>query len=670
MLEYALYAASRGKPVFPCNLDKKPLTKNGFKDATDDPNVIKQWHTQYPEYMLAMPTGTEETYTVLDVDINQLKDVDGNDSLSELEARYDRLPDTPEVMTPRGGRHIYFQYVPGLKNSAGKLGPGLDIRGEGGYVIAPPSRTADGRRYEWEASSPSEFARMPQWMIDILMPGGTKRRQGESRKSNGSDEPARHTEGSRNATLSSMAGSMRRKGFSEAAIEAALLAENAKVCEPPLPDDEVSKIARSISRYEPEPDTPLPPPESKTNTDWRDYLLYDKEEKPRSKSQHNACIYLTYHTAARGVFAHNLFSRKIILKKRPPWDAVDGDYPRSMEDTDITLAVGWLERQGLAVNHAGTHAAIQTAARHYAFDPLRDYLEGLRWDGQPRLAGWLVRFMGCEATEYVEAVGRRFLIGAVARALQPGCQMDTMLILEGNQGVYKSSAISTLFSKEWYTDEIHAIGSKDAAMQLQGHWGIEIPEMHAMSRAEANQIKEWITRRVDKYRPPYGRMTVESNRRCALIGTLNPEGGYLKDATGGRRFWPVMCHVIDLEALKAERDQLWAEAVKTYREGEQWWLTDEEQRLSLVEQDARYETEPWDAEIDAYIQNRDAVTTSEVMEAALELPKRDWTRAAEMRVAKYLVKSGRVRKRMRLPLQGLRWVYAKSGVAYLKSVEN
>ena len=249
MLESALYAASKGKPVFPCGTDKKPLTKNGFKAATTDVETIKRWIIGFPSTMLAIPTGKASGWTVLDVDVDTAKGIDGSDTLQELESKYGRLPETPEVLTPRGGRHLYFKYVPGIRNSAGKLGEGLDIRGDGGYVIAPPSKTADGRRYEWEASSPKEFAEMPQWMIDLLK-GKRSSDKPKTSKSNGGTP--KHIEGERNQTLASLAGSMRRRGMSHDAIEAALLTENMGQCAPPLDDDEVKAIVRSIGRYEPE----------------------------------------------------------------------------------------------------------------------------------------------------------------------------------------------------------------------------------------------------------------------------------------------------------------------------------------------------------------------------------------------------------------------------------
>jgi predicted P-loop ATPase len=178
--------------------------------------------------------------------------------------------------------------------------------------------------------------------------------------------------------------------------------------------------------------------------------------------------------------------------------------------------------------------------------------------------------------------------------MEPGCKVDTMLVLEGPQGLKKSSALRTLFGPEFFTDEVASVDSKDAAMQIQGVWCAELAEMHAMTKAEANRIKEWLSRQVDRYRPPYGRTVVNAPRRSVVVGTINPEGGYLRDPTGGRRFWPVECRGIDIDALRTDRDQLWAEAVAAYRAREQWWLEAEEADLARDEQEERYDPDAWE----------------------------------------------------------------------------
>jgi predicted P-loop ATPase len=177
-------------------------------------------------------------------------------------------------------------------------------------------------------------------------------------------------------------------------------------------------------------------------------------------------------------------------------------------------------------------------------------------DGKQRLDHWLTKYIGAEETPYTHSIGRSALIGAVARIRNPGCKVDTVPIIEGKQGLGKSSAARILFDP-WFSDELADLGGKDAAMQTQGAWLIEISELDAMSRSEVSRIKAFVSRATDRFRPPYGARVIESPRSCVFWGTTNSDT-YLKDETGGRRFWPIKAGRIDVNGLAAARDQLWA----------------------------------------------------------------------------------------------------------------
>ena len=169
-----------------------------------------------------------------------------------------------------------------------------------------------------------------------------------------------------------------------------------------------------------------------------------------------------------------------------------------------------------------------------------------------------------------------------------------MLILEGAQGILKSSALQAL-AEPWFMDRISALGGKDAAMEIAGVWLVEMAELDALLKAALPATKSFVTRRQDRFRPPYGKHVIDRPRQCVFAGTINPIGGYLKDPTGGRRFWPVSCGLIDLEALIRDRDQLWAEALVRFRGGAPWWLeTTELQALAAAEQEARFEVDAWE----------------------------------------------------------------------------
>ena len=268
-LEGALAHAARGRPIFPCGADKRPLTPHGFKDATTEQAQIQEWWGRWPTALIGMPTGAPSRVFVLDIDIDPASGKDGEASLAALMNERPPLPDTVESLTPRGGRHLFFRHPGGtVPCSASKIGPDLDIRGDGGYVVLPPSCLPDGRAYHWEGSSdPDEGSRVaaaPDWLL-ALVTGPSKAR--EAPASPGGTDGATVPEGGRNATLASLAGTMRRRGMAGPAILAALLAENEARCRPPLHQDEVAKIAASVERYAPARDASGPTPSATEDGD-------------------------------------------------------------------------------------------------------------------------------------------------------------------------------------------------------------------------------------------------------------------------------------------------------------------------------------------------------------------------------------------------------------------
>jgi predicted P-loop ATPase len=266
----------------------------------------------------------------------------------------------------------------------------------------------------------------------------------------------------------------------------------------------------------------------------------------------------------------------------------------------------------------------------------------------------VVNYLGVETSAYAQAVGRRFLIAAVARIYRPGCKADCALILEGEQGTWKSTALKTL-TEPWFTDEIADFGSKDAAEQTVGVWLVELAELGSLSRPEVGKIKAFMSRSTDRFRPAYGRRVTEFPRQCVFAGTVNDDD-YLRDETGGRRFWPIKCGTIEIAKLANSRDQRWAEATEAYRRGEPWWLdTDQLKRAASEQQAARYQGDPWDCEIRQYIEptneagepiteeTKESVSVGEILTKVLQIEKGRWSQQDQNRVARCLKSMGWVR---------------------------
>jgi predicted P-loop ATPase len=291
--------------------------------------------------------------------------------------------------------------------------------------------------------------------------------------------------------------------------------------------------------------------------------------------------------------------------------------PHPVTDNDVVDVQTWMQEQGLIrIAKETVRDAILKSASENAYHPVQDWLYGLEWDGTPRLGVWLTKWLGVEPTPYAQAIGRMFLISMVVRIFEPGCKADYMLVLEGPQGVLKSSACHVL-SDPWFSDNLPEVsGGKDVSQHLRGKWLIEVPEMHAMlnSRVEAAKLKAFISRTTERYRPPWGRMEVIEPRQCVFIGTTNQDA-YLRDETGGRRFWPVKCGDIDIDGLSENRAQLFAETVYAWRCAEHWWPDRDFEREHMEpEQDARFEVDAWN---DATVRHLQTVVRATIPDVAV-----------------------------------------------------
>lgn len=347
------------------------------------------------------------------------------------------------------------------------------------------------------------------------------------------------------------------------------------------------------------------------------YAKKDGEEGGIIPCVANAILILTNAPQWRGVLAYDEFVGDITAAKAPPFRADLASKVVSVDwsDADMVRTAAWLQRSkwGLNLSTSKVAEAVRVVAHQKIVHPVRDWLNSLAWDGKARLDTWLIRLAGAADNEYVRAVSSKFLIAAVARVMRPGAKSDCMLILEGAQGVGKSTLLHDLASEPWFLETNIEIGTKDSYQALRKKWIIELGELDSLGRSEVSRTKQFLSQRIDSYRPSYGRASVDFPRQCVFAGTVNPDGGgYLKDNTGGRRFWPVEVKQANLKGLNRERSQLWAEATARYAKGEEWFLrNDVVAAVAAEEVEQRYMPHPWEERLMEWLLGLSPLFTSE-----------------------------------------------------------
>lgn len=643
------------------NAGKHPRTPNGSTDATTDVAVIQEWWTRWPDAGVAIATGGR----LLVIDVDPAKG--GDDSLVDCVRALGALPSTPEVLTGGGGRHFYLAIPEGVsvKNSASVLGPGLDVRGDGGYVVAPPSSHRSGQAYAWEVSSRPEdvpVAEIPAPWLERINRRGLRVVATAPGEAIG--------EGKRNETLFSIARGLRARGLGERAILAALLVDNDERCSPPLDPREVEVIAGSACRVAPglspeyqaaadaararraKATAPVEDPNGPGGVtvegNWQDTLVRNKRGVLNTFG--NLCKILRHAPEYAGKLRLNMMSQAVELDGAPLPEEGVGRIRELVEDN--------LEWGGFSPASATVLEAVRTVASERRYHPVQEYLTGLQWDGVARVGRVAAEILGASTAMDQMQVGR-WMVAAARRALQPGCKVDTALVLVGPQGRRKSTFFSALGGR-WFADTEITLGDKDTYGQIHWSWIYELGELdHVTSARHAGQIKQFLSRTSDLYRPPYGRVTENFPRSCVIVGSTN-EDQFLNDPTGSRRFWVVRVgDRIDLDLLAEWRDQLWAEAVVYALDPNvrHWFDAEEDARREIAAEPHRIR-DPWEEVIATWISDkwpearrilgRDRFTMEDVLGRALDLKPRDMTKGVQMRAAAVLGSLRYVSKALRV----------------------
>lgn len=597
MLEAALKYAGQGWAVFPLKpRGKAPVTTNGVKDATTDYEQVKTWWNKYPKANIGIATGQKSGgLVIVDLDVKETG-VNGLDSLKDWERENGNLPDTVQSMTGSGGYHIFFHSEKIVKNAVGLL-DGVDIRADGGYIVAPPSIHQTGNRYEWEYD-PDEYdiADADENLYKLLSLKKKERKPTYVL-------PDKVDEGGRNDTIFRLAASLQSNGLSDEAIMASCNLENEKRCNPPLTPEEVETCVASALHYD-KGELMKIRPRKKDNI----ILDVNKDGKVKQTIENFATV-MRQDEELSGKIRYDAFAYAPKYFGVLPWKS-EKDNMGDWTDADDSNLRAYIESNYSLSNKDKYENGLGIVLDENRFNPVVDFLEALpKWDGVNRIETLLPRFLGAEKDEYTTEVMKLFMLGAINRAYHPGCKFDYMLVLVGAQGIGKSTFLQELsLQPNWFDDNFNTIEGNIAIERLRGKWILEMAELLAIRRTkDVEAIKAFVTTRADNYREPYARRTQQRPRRCVFAATTN-DYNFLTDRTGNRRFLPVECrteHVTDSLFSKGVAEYFtlaWSEALHIFKgENPRLVLPKSLQDTAIQKQMTFLEEDPWVGMIQHYL---------------------------------------------------------------------
>lgn len=655
------YASRHGFAVFPlAPKSKKPLKdSHGFKDATKDPAAIEKMFA-YPKRNLAIATGkVSGMLGVVDLDLAEDGSYDGREELYEWEREHGAFPETATVTTGRGGMQQYFWFRSGVPDSYKNEVDHVDFRGEKGYVMAPGSIHPNGKEVFWDLG-PDEYpiADADENVIAFVehYRPATEDEDGEQKRF---EWPDVLREGARDETIYKYACSERAKNTPKDVVLVAALEYNRNHCEPPLPDSIVKQKVESAFKHKPgtsgNKGNAGDSVETVSGKEWWEnpHLEVQRDQNGKFTGFYAPTVpaiawWLEEDPGLVGVRLECM-SQQVTIDNGLPWNA-EAKLWGSVDDDYLYARVQEKYKHGgksLVRSDKNVYKAFSIFSHAHRYDVMVEMLDGLPdWDGEERAAGLLVDFLGAEDTDYTREVTLLLLRAGVARALDPGCKYDHMVVLEGPQGIGKSTIVRLLARRdEFFVDDIKNIGSKDAQELIQGRWFVEFAELSAFGNARIEALKLFVTSQTDTYRVPYAKRPVQLPRRCVLVGTTNSHE-YLEDPTGNRRFLPVVCRGKASKNLFADGiedyfAQVWAEVLSLYKENPKRPLI---LPATVIEEANRKQAEataedPWVGMIGRWLctkQVGELVCTTQILNHAIGLANKDIGKAENMRCSQIL----------------------------------
>ena len=664
-------AARHGFAVFTLAARAKEPHKgsHGFKDATRDEATIEAMFSDHPDSNIAVACGAVSgNIGVIDLDVAEDKSFDGREELAEWQVEHGRFPDTASTATGKGGTHLFFRFPDGVPDSYKNENTHVDFRGEKGYAMLPGSIHPNGREVYWDMS-PDEcaIAEADENVLAFVMhhrPGT----DGAAAITNGAEVrkapfklPEVLHEGARDETIYRFACSMNSKCVPRDVTLVAARAYNESRCVPPLPDSIIVQKVDSAYRHRPGTSRRRSLGDGGVETMSR-ASIWSNPHLEAKLNKDGDCIgfyaptvpalvwWMQEDPALAGVRLERM-SQQVVVEDGLPrsadakiWRPVDDDYLFARMQERYRF-----EGKSLVRSDKNVLAAFSIFSDGRSFDALVDMLDTLpEWDGTPRKDLLLIECLGAEDSPYTRAVTALLLRAAVARAYQPGCKYDYMVVLQGPQGIGKSTLLRRLAMRdELFVDDVKNIGTKEAQELIQGRWFVELAELAAFKGRQVETLKSFITSQTDSYRVPYAKRPVQLPRRCVLVGTTNL-GEYLEDPTGNRRFMPVRC------GRSATRDifapdffeyvqQVWAEVLADYRVCPNRGLVlprAVEDEANAMRERATTE-DPWIGLIGRFLTGKrqgEPVCTMQILIEAIQMPRERVQKRDNMRVSNIITR--------------------------------